>query len=53
MRSGPEPEKLASTRAAAHTVVDRGMVMFILKRYVDSDSSVWLIRVVLPLLGLV
>jgi hypothetical protein len=25
VRRGPEPEKLASTSAAAHTVVERGM----------------------------
>lgn len=30
VRSGPEPEKLAKTKAAAHTVVERGMftIMF-------------------------
>lgn len=28
--SGPEPEKLAMSRAAAHIVVDRGMFVIIL-----------------------
>lgn len=32
VRRGPEPEKLASTRAAAHTVVERGMFVIIVKR---------------------
>lgn len=29
MSIGPEPEKLASTSAAAHTVVERGMFVII------------------------
>lgn len=56
VRSGPEPEKLAKTSAAAHTVVDRGMfiIMFeALRRngYVDAVKAVlWF--VILQSLGL-
>jgi hypothetical protein len=31
--SDPEPEKLARTKAAAHTVVDRGMLRIIWKHW--------------------
>jgi hypothetical protein len=34
VRSDPEPEKLARTKAAAHTVVERGMLNIIWKHWV-------------------
>jgi len=39
VRSGPEPERLARTRAAAHTVVERGIVTIMMPCYVELDIS--------------
>jgi hypothetical protein len=42
VRSGPEPEKLARTRAAAQMVVERGMFAKILRKWVElSISELW------------
>lgn len=39
VRSGPDPEKLARTRAAAHTVVERGIFAVYLEQRVGL--SIW------------
>jgi hypothetical protein len=39
VRSGPEPERLARTKAAAQTVVERGMVTIIMPGQVELGIS--------------
>jgi hypothetical protein len=39
VRSGPEPERLARTKAAAHTEVERGMVTIIMPDQVELGIS--------------
>jgi hypothetical protein len=37
---GPEPEKLATKRAAAHTVVERVILEIMLEGYLDWSDNV-------------